>query len=433
LTKTFNNAGQFIKAMPASITTVQNNTIAFINGGSVDVQAGTLKFINETLSGNGTYDVGSGATLDFGTTTAPGDITGAGTVMFSSGTIAVNNVYNITGSTQFRGATVDFGPAALQSLGSPNVIDITSGTANFISGTPLVVTAYDQTGGVVTGTDDITVNTNPVNWSGGQMNGSGITTANGGMNIGGQIRLGRRFDLPAGQTASWTAGNIYLQDDGTDVGVFNNFGTFRAEHAGNQVIALWIGNLTKTFNNAGQFIKAMPASITTVQNNTIAFINGGSVDVQAGTLRFINETLSGNGTYDVGSGATLDFGITTALDGTITGLGTVVFSSGTIDITGILNIQGSYQQTSARLGIVLYGSGGVAGVDFDQLNVTGNAALGGILDVSLDTGFTPSVGDSFVVMTYGSQSGAYTSIFTPSGFNWNVSVGLNDITLTVVP
>jgi uncharacterized repeat protein (TIGR01451 family) len=324
-------------------------------------------------------------------------------------------------------------PDAVNSIVSNENINLSGGTLS-VANTSSFLRDFALSGGTFTGTGSLTV-TGLLTWSGsgGQMNGSGITTANGGMNIGGQIRLGRRLDLPAGQTASWTAGNIYLQDDGTDVGVFNNFGTFRAEHAGNQVIALWIGNLTKTFNNAGQFIKAMPASITTVQNNTIAFINGGSVDVQAGTLRFINETLSGNGTYDVGSGATLDFGITTALDGTITGLGTVVFSSGTIDITGILNIQGSYQQTSARLGIVLYGSGGVAGVDFDQLNVTGNAALGGILDVSLDTGFTPSVGDSFVVMTYGSQSGAYTSIFTPSGFNWNVSVGLNDITLTVVP
>jgi hypothetical protein len=59
--------------------------------------------------------------------------------------------------------------------------------------------------------------------------------------------------------------------------------------------------------------------------------------------------------------------------------------------------------------------GGTPGTDFDQLNVAGNAAFGGVLNVTLATGFTPATGNSFVITTYGSQTGLFSSIFSRPG------------------
>src|SRR6185312_13816824 len=42
--------------------------------------------------------------------------------------------------------------------------------------------------------------------------------------------------------------------------------------------------------------------------------------------------------------------------------------------------------------------------EYDQLAVTGTAALGGTLKVALNSGFTPAIGQAFNVATYASPS-----------------------------
>lgn len=53
---------------------------------------------------------------------------------------------------------------------------------------------------------------------------------------------------------------------------------------------------------------------------------------------------------------------------------------------------------------------GLAGSHFDRLVVNGPATLAGALNVTLINGFRPSAGDVFAVMSFGSRTGAFTSM-----------------------
>ena len=183
--KAFKNAGSFIKAAPDSgtvATTTVGSPIVFNNTGLVEVQAGTLK-LDGGITGGGDYRVAAGATLDFSPASAAtlgstADITGAGVVRFSGVTVDINGIYNITGETQFAGSVTFNALATLTSL-SGGPVAISTGTVTFDSGeTPINVTTFDLIGGT-TGSDDVAAS-GLFTWTGGIMEGTGTTTADGG-------------------------------------------------------------------------------------------------------------------------------------------------------------------------------------------------------------------------------------------------------------
>ncbi|MEZ6076974.1 MAG: hypothetical protein R3C56_15295 [Pirellulaceae bacterium] len=74
--------------------------------------------------------------------------------------------------------------------------------------------------------------------------------------------------------------------------------------------------------------------------------------------------------------------------------------------------------------------GATPGSEHDQINHSGTAALAGTLDVQLIGGFTPSVGDSFVILSAsGGISGTFNSANlppAPSGAGWHVDYGTTE-------
>jgi hypothetical protein len=86
---------------------------------------------------------------------------------------------------------------------------------------------------------------------------------------------------------------------------------------------------------------------------------------------------------------------------------------------GVLTIIGAYAQTSGGVLVIEIG-GPTAGIDFGQLNITGQATLDGTLTVHILNGFQPTSGASFVILTFGSGTGTFATIdgdgpaFTPS-------------------
>ncbi len=101
----------------------------------------------------------------------------------------------------------------------------------------------------------------------------------------------------------------------------------------------------------------------------------------------------------------------------------------------ILAVAGDYVQDDAgRLQVDLMGGGGNPGVDFDQLDVTGNAILGGVLEVRLDGGYQPSAGTVFSVVEAGQRIGEFNSIDLPAlagGLTLSVEYSTNAVALTV--
>jgi len=53
--------------------------------------------------------------------------------------------------------------------------------------------------------------------------------------------------------------------------------------------------------------------------------------------------------------------------------------------------------------------GGTAAGQFDQLNVTGKATLAGTLNITLVDGFTPILGRTWSILTYGSEAGDFAT------------------------
>ncbi len=108
------------------------------------------------------------------------------------------------------------------------------------------------------------------------------------------------------------------------------------------------------------------------------------------------------------------------------------------DVAGVLQIKGEYEQAgSGVLHFDLFGSGGVAGVDFDRLAVEDNAVLGGLLDIAIGPGgWTPQLGDRFDILTAaGGITGTFSALSTPvltSGLGWNFIYTPTAVSLQVI-
>ncbi|HLN26979.1 MAG TPA: hypothetical protein VK395_04500 [Gemmataceae bacterium] len=213
-------------------------------------------------------------------------------------------------------------------------------------------------------------------------------------------------------------------------------GTWEVSNGG----ALILGNTITTnaatieLSGAGSGIYEEPLVYGTMNDlaNFTTNTAAGSFTVAKGYTFMAPGAFSNAGAVTVGSGGTFTVGTsnytqsqgTTTVDGTLSaanvnlnggelnGTGTIeanVINAATVspgDQPGTLTIQGNYTQTAAgTLDIAIDGTS-----QYGQLSITGTATLAGILNVSLENGFTPSSGDSFLVLISKQLSGTFTTI-----------------------
>jgi hypothetical protein len=128
------------------------------------------------------------------------------------------------------------------------------------------------------------------------------------------------------------------------------------------------------------------------------------------------------------------------LDGTgVVTLGTTTFRNGGQlnpgTSPGVFTITGALSELAS--GVVNIEIGGLtAGTLYDQLKVSAAANLDGTMNLRLFNGYVPNLGDTFDVVTWGSRSGAFTTINGLSlgnGKKFNPTYSTNKLTLTVVP
>ena len=389
---TFNNTGIFKKS-GGTATTLEP---VFNNTGSVQVQSGTLNLTVGGGTSSGSFDAASGTTLDFGSGThtldAGATFTGAGPSRVTGGTVTVNGAVS----------AVNFG----------------------------------QTGGTLDGGNTLTIS-GTFNWTGGTMGGSGKTS----------IAAGGTMTLSGGNTKSLSgrtidnAGTVNLtgtgQFDLRNGAVFNNLSAGVFDTQSDALVDQDIGAAT-TFNNSGTFKKSGGTGATTFEP---IFNNGGTAEVQSGTLNFTaaytqtaGVTLLNGG--NLTSSQTLDI-----QGGTLSGAGTLtanVTSSGQVapgGSAGTLQMLGNYTQAAGGSLEVEIG-GLVAGTDFDVLDISSSATLDGTLNVSLISGFNPSQSDSFQILNYAARSGAFSTVSLPTlatGLEWeNITYGSDSVVLMVV-
>jgi T5SS/PEP-CTERM-associated repeat protein/probable HAF family extracellular repeat protein len=152
--------------------------------------------------------------------------------------------------------------------------------------------------------------------------------------------------------------------------------------------------------------------------------DGGAVNVR-GSLKVWN-----NGTVRVSGGSLTTNSVTLAADSILSGLGIIdapvtVDNGATVspgDPVGILTVLQDYTQDS--MGELLIELGGTSPGEFDVLDIGGAASLNGNLQVDLIDPFTPSAGDVFDILNWGSLSGTFETVNLPTladGLSWDTS------------
>jgi hypothetical protein len=181
---------------------------------------------------------------------------------------------------------------------------------------------------------------------------------------------------------------------------------------------------TGTINNFGSVL----IPVGGVLNNSA----GGTFQEETGAGTSVNGVMNSGTTVQILGGA---FGGTGTVNGNVAAaMGGLMAPGNGATSLGILTINGNYDQLGSGGFVDALGGLGV-GTDYSQLVVNGEVSLDGLLEVVLFPGFTPAVGDSFTLMTYDSETGAFDNFELPqlTDESWRVTYGANDLTLSVFP
>ena len=208
-------------------------------------------------------------------------------------------------------------------------------------------------------------------------------------------------------------------------------------------------------NNAGTVFLASGTSLTVTggarssANTLPGFLNTGIVDISSGAtisspLSFTQTSgqTTVDGTLRVSSRGLIDFagGSVYGNEGTLQG---TVLSNAALNIgdapmlVGQLAIMGNYTQLAN--GSLTFDIAGPANGQYDQLNLSGNAQLNGLMTVDLLHGYVPQIGNTFDIMNFASASGTFSSVvglpingqehfvleYNPTNLTLDVEVGPN--------
>jgi hypothetical protein len=364
----------------------------FTNRGTIAATNGRITMTG-TWSNDGLLSADAGGTLTF-----DGRFINTGQTLTLSGPGTYRLAGTIVGGT-VAGAPLLATYATLDGVTLDDNLDLAAvgGLVTVEDGLTLNGTAYlGNTAGTTRGTLSF-VATQMVDGSGG------IVLNNGGLSLNAPnitVTLGAQLTIRGGPHGSLGASQMgsHFVNDGTIVSDGSRFSMLIYDCTNQGMIRASDGSnldIDSTSVNAGGTIVVGPNS----------YLGGGYTQTSG-------VTILDNGEIDVGAGGVVDI-----QGGTLTGSGLIVgnvrnagvLAVGSPGVAGRLTIRGDYTQSAAgalRLEI----GGRNAGVDFDQLVVTGQASLGGTLAVALVNGFVPAHGDTFQVLTAGSLQGTFTTL-----------------------
>jgi hypothetical protein len=364
------NQGVLRKSGGAGITYIYPS---LTNSGTLDVQSGTIN-LNDTGQGSGVFLPGAGATLIFSQNyEVDNNLTGAGTNLLNGGTFTLNG--NVNGS------------------------NVVLNGANLLASNTAINSALTWNNGNINPGSVVTVPTN------------GLVTLSGGYahDLYGIMTNAGTIQLLYGGGDFWLCGSC-----NGGIGELVNLPGALVDIQGDSSIRNSCG--TELLVNQGLLRKSGGTNTTTI---TIAFTNNGTVQVGIGTVSFGNAFIQNAGQTVLNGGKLAFSQVAQLLGGTLTGTGTITGSLsnnaaiGTGASPGLLTISGNYSEgPNAHLAIKLGGT--LAGTNYDQLSVSGSAALAGTLDVSYWNGFTPAAGSFYTVLACNARTGFFSAITAPT-------------------
>lgn len=356
------------------------------------------------LQSGGENNVGSGG-LSLGVT--PSDF---GTYALSGGTATIDGSVYVGGTSGGAGGVGDLGVSGSGVL-TVNGTLVAYNTTDPYNGP----TAINFSGGTINAAA-LNFNGMPslLNWSGGTLNiNSSVSfdSAAAGSTTG--AAFGSALTLGFGQTLRIT-GSETLGGTGSFGLTVNSGGKHTVT---NDINLTHTGTLTL---NAGGSATA-GVQLLTGNSGTVDLSGGGTM-----TVGIVGEAVPADGSVLIGTGGTVA-GTGTIVGAVVNDGGTVQpgFTAGLSQTTGpgLLHITGPYAQAAG--GMLKIEIGGTArGTQYDALLASGQASLGGTLQVSLINSFSPALNDSFDILDASSISGPFTTLFLPSlgaSFTWNTS------------
>ena len=140
----------------------------------------------------------------------------------------------------------------------------------------------------------------------------------------------------------------------------------------------------------------------------------------------INANFVNNGVVNGPTGTGQELTFTQAVQGAGSTTGNVEYAASykvgnSPDAVSVQNVL--FDPTST---LVMEFAGDVPGSGYDQLDISGMATLNGTLDVEFLAGYTPSIGDSYDILS-GKTTGSFVNLdlaSLPPGMNWDTSATL---------
>lgn len=474
---------------PAAATTVNRLRIGGVTGGmpSLILQAiGPLSAGSTTIESNGEL-TGAGQLV--------GNINGTGVIRASSGQLTLGNGGD-AGQFAFDGSLVADAGGTLR-LNFDQPITLTSDTeingGTLSSATPVVVPAS----GVLSGTGNVATavtNLGQIAAFGGTLTFDGHLVGVG-QGISGRIGFSSTGSFEgsgtfAGSVAAAAGSSIVATGDlaiGNELDP-NGFSDHGALDVGPHTVTLnaasqaTLGGTTRVASgelHAANGIRQVAGGTILLDGNGAridggTFSNAGHVRVVSGTGHQIAAALENQPGGSISTVDGLEFsgpsntnnGQLNVLDATLTfrqplvngPTGEVNAINATLQFDGGLTNQGALHLINTTVvgdvvgsaPIVLAGSnvfsGDVTGAfdltlqlrdalgDNDQLVVDGTVEFGGELNVTLRNGFTPAVGNEFILGVYGARIGEFEAVNLPAltGLDWELDYAPTSLTLSVI-
>jgi hypothetical protein len=392
---------------PQTTLNLSNGTLSIAGPSTI---SGNLLMSGGTLTGAGTLTVsglttwGGGTMSGGGTTDALGGLALGGTAAYSYYSMFLDQrTFNNRGAAVFQGSVSGYQSRLFLSSGA--TFDNQAGAGFDLQGDNLGVFGYG-------GTPD-----------GGTFDNEGALTKSAGS---GTSSIGYAYSGSQGVAFNQSGSGSVAAQAGTLelLGGGSFSGTVEAVDGGSLTMTTTPTNLSSgTLTGATWLVGAnssmsLGADITTDAATIILSGSGASFSSLSGLAK-----IAAGGSLQLQGGASL---------ATMADLG----NAGTISLSaGTLNVTGNYtQEATGALGV---GVGGLTpGSQFGQLNVGGQAALDGALNVSLLNGDAPPSGDSYRVLTFGSRAGDFaleTGLYLGGGQGLSPTYDSSGLNLAVTP
>jgi hypothetical protein len=396
-----------------------------------------------TITSAGSFTIGSGANFTTaGNFTNDGRLTANTSSTFTvTGTLSnfssttdtlTGGTYTVGGKLEFAGADIVKDAANITIDGTGEIVNSTNSTnglANLTTITAagsltLATKANFTTVGNLTDLGKLTVNSGSTLTVTGDLtnfNSSTDTLSSGTYTVGGTLEFtgANIVTNAANLTISGTAAKILGGSANGLANFENNTGSFTLTADANFTTAVNSG----TFTNSGTITVTKGS---TLQNGGDSYVQSAGTTTVDGTFAAVDSGINITGGSILGAG-TLTANVTVGGSGT-----TPTISAGDSGKAGLLLITGTYTQLSTGTMNSFIG-GTTVGTQYSQLQVDGTATLAGTLTVALASGFTPTVGSTFTVLTAGTVTGTFSNstIAINSSEHFNVSYTSTGVVLTV--